>query len=288
MKTEILKQNENSWNALAEDFFGVTALPVLVCSIPTEDELHFFPDLNGKAVFEMGCGSGHSLKWCAEHGAKELFGLDISEEQLKAANKLLGENGYSCTLFHQPKDVSQSINWIEIVNCIFSFVTLIGGAWCFVLVRRLKEKQMDATFSFLTRLGFRIKLIYNALENYHLEILDTLCIPTSRNSSSDDNNSYTEKIVENFLINTKETLKLVLNSDDQVPVKEGWTQCYNLFVEFLDIYTRTEDNNYYLWANDCNTQKDAFYKKHKENMKQMLDDIQAKQKELEKKLSKKL
>ena len=40
MKQDILKQNENSWNALAEDFFGVTALPVLGCSIPTEDELH--------------------------------------------------------------------------------------------------------------------------------------------------------------------------------------------------------------------------------------------------------
>ena len=109
MKTEILKQNENSWNALAEDFFGVTALPILGCSIPTEDELHLFPDLNGKAVFEMGCGSGHSLKWCAEHGAKELFGLDNSEEQLKAANKLLGENGYSCTLYHQPMEDNTSI-----------------------------------------------------------------------------------------------------------------------------------------------------------------------------------
>ena len=51
MEPDILKQNESSWNALAEDFFGVTALPVLGCSIPTEDELKLFPDLNGKAVF---------------------------------------------------------------------------------------------------------------------------------------------------------------------------------------------------------------------------------------------
>ncbi len=122
MKTYILKQNENSWNALAEDFFGVTALPVLGCSIPTEDELHLFPDLNGKAVFEMGCGSGHSLKWCAEHGAKELFGLDISEEQLKAAKKLLGENGYSCTFFHQPMEENANIpqNYFDVVYSIYA------------------------------------------------------------------------------------------------------------------------------------------------------------------------
>lgn len=122
MKTDILKQNESSWNALAEDFFGVTALPVLGCSIPTEDELHLFPDLNGKAVFEMGCGSGHSLKWCAEHGATELYGLDISEQQLNTAKKLLEDNGYSCTLFHQPMEDNSKIpqNYFDVVYSIYA------------------------------------------------------------------------------------------------------------------------------------------------------------------------
>lgn len=122
MKTDILKQNENSWNALAEDFFGVTALPVLGCSIPTEDELHLFPNLKEKSVFEMGCGSGHSLKWCAEHGAKELYGLDISEQQLNTAKKLLEDNGYSCTLFHQPMEDNSNIpkNYFDVVYSIYA------------------------------------------------------------------------------------------------------------------------------------------------------------------------
>ena len=122
MKPNILKQNENSWNALAEDFFGVTALPVLGCSIPTEDVLHLFPDLNGKAVFEMGCGSGHSLKWCAEHGAKELYGLDISEQQLNTAKKLLKDSGHSCTLFHQPMEDNNNIpqNYFDVVYSIYA------------------------------------------------------------------------------------------------------------------------------------------------------------------------
>lgn len=122
MNTEILKQNEKSWNKLSKDFFGVTALPVLGCSIPTEDELHLFPDLNGKKVFEMGCGSGHSLMWCAEHGARELFGLDISEKQLETAEKLLSENGYSVTLFHQPMEDSANIprNYFDLVYSIYA------------------------------------------------------------------------------------------------------------------------------------------------------------------------
>lgn len=122
MKKDILTQNEKSWNALAKDFFGVTALPVLGCSIPTEDELHLFPDLNGKSVFEMGCGSGHSLKWCAEHGAKELFGLDISEKQLKAAQNLLSTNGYPCSLFRQPMEDNTDIpqNYFDVVYSIYA------------------------------------------------------------------------------------------------------------------------------------------------------------------------
>ncbi|MBQ3149958.1 MAG: class I SAM-dependent methyltransferase [Clostridia bacterium] len=135
MRTDILKQNEKSWNILSEAFFGVTALPVLGCSIPTENELHLFPDLNGKAVFEMGCGSGHSLKWCAEHGAKELFGLDISEEQLKTAKKLLAENGYSCTLFHQCMEDCSDIpqNYFDVVYSIYA----IG--WTVDLERTVKN-----------------------------------------------------------------------------------------------------------------------------------------------------
>lgn len=122
MKNDILKQNKNSWNALADDFFGVTALPVLGCSIPTEDELHLFPDLNGKTVFEMGCGSGHSLKWCAEHGAAELYGLDISENQLKAARKLFDDSGFSCTLFHQPMEDDSGIprGYFDVVYSIYA------------------------------------------------------------------------------------------------------------------------------------------------------------------------
>ncbi len=144
MKNDILKQNENSWDALAEDFFGVTALPILGCSIPTEDELHLFPDLNGKAVFEIGCGSGHSLKWCAEHGAKELYGLDISAQQIQTAKKLLSESGYSCTLFHQSMEDNRNIpqNYFDVVYSIYA----IG--WTTDL-----EKTIKNVFSYLKQGG---------------------------------------------------------------------------------------------------------------------------------------
>ncbi len=50
MEKNLLKQNKESWDAIADSFFGVTALPVYGCFIPTEDELGLFPVLENKKL----------------------------------------------------------------------------------------------------------------------------------------------------------------------------------------------------------------------------------------------
>ena len=90
----VLNQNKSSWDAMADTWFGSTALPVYGCLAPTEDELHLFPDLSGKKVLDIGCGSGHSLRWCGQKGAAELWGLDLSEKQISNAQSYLTEKGY--------------------------------------------------------------------------------------------------------------------------------------------------------------------------------------------------
>ena len=118
----VLAQNKNSWNAIADDFFGVTALPAYGCLCPKEDELHLFPDLNGKKVLDIGCGSGHSLKWCGDHGASELWGLDISERQLENARRYLDENGYKAKLFCSPMEQNPSLpqGYFDIAYSIYA------------------------------------------------------------------------------------------------------------------------------------------------------------------------
>ena len=61
---------------------------------PTEDDLHLFGDVTGKKMLEICCGSGHSLKYNAEKGVGELWGVDLSQKQLDNAAKLLKDNGY--------------------------------------------------------------------------------------------------------------------------------------------------------------------------------------------------
>lgn len=118
----VLAQNKSSWNTMADSWFGVTALPTYGCLCPNEDELHLFPDLNGKKVLDMGCGSGHSLKWCGDHGSIELWGLDISDRQLENARKYLHDNTYNAKLFCSPMEQNPGLpqGYFDVVYSIYA------------------------------------------------------------------------------------------------------------------------------------------------------------------------
>ena len=88
-RDEIIESNKTYWNDHADLWFGTTALPVYGVRFPTEDDLHLFSDVAGKKMLEICCGSGHSLKYNAEKGAGELWGVDLSQKQLDNAAKLL-------------------------------------------------------------------------------------------------------------------------------------------------------------------------------------------------------
>lgn len=122
MNNDILIQNKTSWNAITDSFNGVTALPAFGCLCPTEEDLHLFPDLSGKKVLDIGCGSGHSLKWCGDHGASELWGLDLSERQIKRAHALLADNGYASHLFCSPMEENPGlpVHTFDVVYSIYA------------------------------------------------------------------------------------------------------------------------------------------------------------------------
>ena len=76
---ERVERGERAW-ASAAPYWGVfevsnTDLPILP------------DDLAGRAAIELGCGTGYGSAWMARRGAS-VFGIDISEEQLRTAHRL--------------------------------------------------------------------------------------------------------------------------------------------------------------------------------------------------------
>lgn len=146
---DILTQNKTSWDNIADSWFGTTALPAYGCLIPTEDELHLFGDVAGKKILDIGCGSGHSLKWYGDRGASELWGLDISTRQLENASRYLNENKCYPKLFNAPMEQDSGLpkNYFDIVYSIYAIGWTTDMQATFDLISSYLKKEGIFIFS---------------------------------------------------------------------------------------------------------------------------------------------
>ncbi len=148
MDDKIISKNKKYWEDHADLWFGTTALPKYGVKFVTEDDLHFFADVEGKKVLEICCGSGHSLKFLADRGAKELWGLDLSQKQIDNARQYLNSNGYDANLICAPMEADS-----DIPEGYFDYVySIYGIGWTTDLPGILKKAasylKKDGTFIF--------------------------------------------------------------------------------------------------------------------------------------------
>jgi SAM-dependent methyltransferase len=105
----MLATNRAGWDRVAPQFHGGTALPEYGPLAPTEDTLRLLDPASDICALELGCGSGHSLRYLAERGARELWGLDLSSVQIAFAKKTLEPFADRCRLFESPMEVNPGI-----------------------------------------------------------------------------------------------------------------------------------------------------------------------------------
>jgi SAM-dependent methyltransferase len=105
----VLATNRAGWNRVAPMFHGGTALPEYGPLAPTEDELKLLDGTREVRALELGCGSGHSLRYLAERGALELWGLDLSPVQIAFAEETLRPFAPRVRLIESPMEVDPGI-----------------------------------------------------------------------------------------------------------------------------------------------------------------------------------
>jgi ubiquinone/menaquinone biosynthesis C-methylase UbiE len=102
---ELISANKASWDEVAHRFFGRTALPAYGPYAPRESTLDLFGDVSGAKVLDVGCGSGHSLMYMAARGVSELWGIDLSDTQIKTTSSFLESKTSAVTrLFQSPME----------------------------------------------------------------------------------------------------------------------------------------------------------------------------------------
>ena len=89
---------------MGSEYLGVTALPSWGGFVPSEDSLNILGDLTGKNVLEIGCGNGRSLKYVADMGAKEQWGIDASLNQIQRTKDFLNSHGINAKLICAPME----------------------------------------------------------------------------------------------------------------------------------------------------------------------------------------
>ncbi len=102
-KTVIQKTNELFWDTKGNEVIGTTALPFYGAYV-TEEKCRLFGDVLGKKILEIGCGTGHSLQYLGERKASELWGIDLSKEQIEKAEQHLSASGLSARLICAPME----------------------------------------------------------------------------------------------------------------------------------------------------------------------------------------
>lgn len=122
-----IESNRKNWNESFEDFKGWCALPTWgpfeVCK-----NIDLLGDIKGKVFLEICCGSGHSVQYLLNKGAKKVYALDFSEQQLNLAKELNIKDIESgrAVFFHS--NMEEKIEIPELVDIVFS---IYGIGWTF-------------------------------------------------------------------------------------------------------------------------------------------------------------
>jgi SAM-dependent methyltransferase len=102
---EHARVNRDAWNAksaedvaLAERQWATDAVNWGIWSVP-EAEVGALPQVAGKDVVELGCGTAYVSAWLARRGARPV-GIDVSENQLATARAMQAEHDLAFPLHH--------------------------------------------------------------------------------------------------------------------------------------------------------------------------------------------
>lgn len=121
---EIILENQKTWDIVAPEFFNASALPVWG-PFGIGDDLGLISEIKNKTFLEIACGSGRSIKYLVDNGAKKVYGLDFSNTQIEEARRFNIEAVTNGTVELICGPMENTLN-IEPVDMVFS---VYGIGW---------------------------------------------------------------------------------------------------------------------------------------------------------------
>jgi SAM-dependent methyltransferase len=119
------KSNARYADGRAEEAWAQTEMTWGVWGAP-ESAVNVLPDLTGKDVVELGCGTAYVGAWIKRRGARRVVGVDITPAQLATAQRLNRKSGLGLELVEANAEV------VPLRDDSFDLVISEYGAsiWC--------------------------------------------------------------------------------------------------------------------------------------------------------------
>lgn len=120
-KEAIHQTNSLFWDTKGNEVLGATALP-LYGAFVSEENHRLLGNVSGKKILEIGCGSGQSLLYLGQRQPAELWGTDLSVNQIGKTRQLLAEHGLSAELICAPMEDKCGLpeNHFDIIYSVYA------------------------------------------------------------------------------------------------------------------------------------------------------------------------
>lgn len=114
------KTNNKTWNGVADLFFEASSLPTWG-PFSVGKNLKLIGKIKGKTYLEICCGSGRSIKYLTDRGAKKVTGLDFSKTQIDEAKKYNKNkiSSGSVTLIQTAMEAKVEVEPVDIVFSVY-------------------------------------------------------------------------------------------------------------------------------------------------------------------------
>lgn len=112
--------NEMFWNEVGNEAVGTTALPMYGAFV-SEEKCNLIGEVDNKKVLDIACGTGDSLIYISNQGNPELWGLDISNEQIEKTRNKLESLNLSANLKCSPMEAECGIpnDYFDIIYSVY-------------------------------------------------------------------------------------------------------------------------------------------------------------------------
>ncbi len=121
-----IQLNKRTWDAVAQKYFGRTALPEWDVFAVEKDNKSLLGDIEGKTFVEIACGSGHSIDYLIQNGAVKVYALDLSHTQIEFARETNTQAIKDGKVFLFEQAMEKPIPLPEQVDVVFS---IYGIGW---------------------------------------------------------------------------------------------------------------------------------------------------------------